>query len=96
MKSQSKSSFTNYFATLIPCELDFRFTGQKKTNLKASTKTRTFSTKTIMLSNDQLPLLKTHCKTITSLVPMLDCRSLPMMPLPLLPVDACYHRYYHR
>ena len=66
---------------------EFRFTGRKKTNLKASTETRTFSTQKNHEKKTNF-FYPTHCKTITSLVSSLDCMSLPMMPLPLMLVDA--------
>ena len=58
-----------------------------KTNLKASTKTRTFSTQKNHEKTTNY-FYSTHCKRLLSLVLTLDCMSLPMMPLSLLPVEA--------
>ena len=67
--------------------LEFQFTGRQKTNLKASTETRTFSTQKNHEKKTNF-FYPTHCKTITSLVSSLDCMSLPMMPSYLMLVDA--------
>ena len=55
-------------------EIEFRFTGQKKTNLKASTKTRNFSTHK---NHEQTTnyFYSTYCKRLISLVLTLDCMS---------------------
>ena len=55
--------------------------------MKASTETRTFSTQKNHEKKTNF-FYPTHCKTITSLVSLLDCMSLPMMPSYLMLVEA--------
>ena len=55
--------------------------------MKASTETRTFSTQKNHEKKNNF-FYPTRCKTITSLVSSLDCMSLPMMPLPLILLEA--------
>ena len=58
--------------------------------MKASTETRTFSTQKHHEKKTNF-FYSTNCKRLLSLVLTLDCMSLPMMPLSLLPEDAILH-----
>ena len=58
--------------------------------MKASTETHTFSTQKHHEKKTNF-FYSTNCKRLLSLVLTLDCMSLPMMPLSLLPEDAILH-----